>query len=63
MANYKHLSFRERWQVMNKKTRMWLLFSLAIPCFIVLAVQKTAEFISENCQKILRYFDKAIQRQ
>jgi len=42
---------------------MWLLFSLALPYFIVLTIQKAAEFISENCQKILRYFDKAIQRQ
>ena len=63
MANYKHLSFRERWQVMNKKTRMGLLFLLALLYFAVFLVNKGAEYIAEKTKLLLYFFDKAIQRQ
>lgn len=63
MANYKHLSFRERWQVMNKKTRMELLFLLALPYFAVFLLKKGAEYIAEKTKLLLYFFDKAIQRQ
>jgi len=63
MANYKHLSFRERWQVMNKNTRMGLLFLLALPYFVVFLVNKGAEYIAEKTKLLLHFFDKAIQRQ
>ena len=63
MANYKHLSFRERWQVMNKKTRMGLLFLLTLPYFTVFLVNKGAEYIAEKTKLLLHFFDKAIQRQ
>jgi len=63
MANYKHLSFRERWQVMNKKTRMGLLFLLALPYFVVFLINKGAEYIAEKTKLLLHFFDKAIQRQ
>ena len=63
MANYKHLSFRERWQVMNKKTRIGLLFLLALPYFVVFLVNKGAEYIAEKSKRLLYFCDKAIKRQ
>lgn len=62
MSKYAGLNFYQKIVLMNKNTKVLLMFLLAFPYLVFYLLYISFDFVAFNLKRILSYFDYAIQR-